>query len=114
MRRDPDDGSPFDGVFGGIARAASADDGTEAVDVYEYDDSIAVVADVPGVDREDISLECDGRTLAIRVADGPGRSRVRVDLPGYVDDGSAETAFNNGVLEVTLARDDDPANIGFH
>ncbi|WP_299236540.1 Hsp20/alpha crystallin family protein [Natronomonas sp.] len=114
MRRNPDDGTPFDGAFGGIGRAVSVDGGTEAVDIHEYDDSIAVVADVPGVDRDDISLNCDGRTLAIRVADGSRRSRVRVDLPGYVDDDSAETAFNNGVLEVTLDRDDDPANIGFH
>jgi HSP20 family protein len=116
MRRNPDDDEdPFGGSFGGIGRLLSgAEDGEkEPIDVHEYDDEIRVVADLPGAERADIDLECDGRALAITVASEPRPFAKRVDLPGYVDDGSIRTSFNNGVLEVTLDRDTDPANIGF-
>jgi HSP20 family protein len=51
--------------------------------------------------------------VAIRAATDPRPSLRRVDLPAYVDEQSARTDFNNGVLEITLDRDTDPANIGF-
>jgi HSP20 family protein len=51
--------------------------------------------------------------LAIRATRDPHPFVKRVDLPAYVDDQSARTSFNNGILEVTLDRDTDPANIGF-
>lgn len=116
MRRNSDDEeNPFGGSFDGIDRLKSgvADGGAEHVTVHEYDDRIAVVADLPGVEREDIDLQCDGRNLAIRASSEPRPFVRRVDLPTYVDDQSMRTNFNNGVLEVTLDRDSDPANIGF-
>ena len=115
MRRDRDDDEdPLGGVFDAIDQVTDGiEDRGEPVDIHEYDDRITVVADIPGVARDDIALECDGRNLAIHVAREPRPSRKRVDLPAYVDDGSMETSFNNGVLEVTLDRDTDPANIGF-
>jgi HSP20 family protein len=119
MRRNPgddDESGPFGGRFGGIEEllAGMTDGGAEAVDVHEYDDEIRVVADVPGTSRDRIDVRCDGRAVAIR-ADRDGPPFVaRVDLPAYVDDGSGELQFNNGVLEVTFDRDTDPANIGFH
>lgn len=116
MRRNSDDEeNPFGGVFDGIDQMnpRMADDGAEHITVHEYDDRIAVVADIPGVDREDIDLHCDGRNLAIRASSDPRPFFKRVDLPTYVDDQSIRTSFNNGVLEVTLDRDNDPANIGF-
>lgn len=116
MRRNSDDDeNPFGDTFGGIDELLSGSPGdeTEPVDVHEYDDEIRVVADIPDVSRDDIDIQCDGRTLAIRTARESHPFRKRVDLPAYVDDRSARTSFNNGVLEVVLDRDTDPANIGF-
>jgi HSP20 family protein len=116
MRRNPDDDDdPFGDTFGGLSEMLSgmAGDDTEPVDVHEYDDEIRVVADIPDASQEDIDTQCDGRILAIRVARAPRPVIRRVDLPAYVDDQSAEMSFNNGVLEVTLDRETDPANIGF-
>jgi len=117
MKRNPDDdenrfGDGADDA--GRAPAVAADGGGEPIDIHEYDDEVVVVADVPEADRSEIDLRCDGRTLAIRVDGTPRPSLKRVDLPAYVDDGSARTSFNNGVLEVTFERDNDPANIGFY
>ncbi|SDF22360.1 Hsp20/alpha crystallin family protein [Halorientalis regularis] len=116
MRRNPDDDDdPFGDSFGKINEMLSgmAGDETEPVDVHEYDDEIRVVADIPDASQDEIDTQCDGRILAIRVARDPRPVVKRVDLPSYVDDQSAETSFNNGVLEVTLDRQNDPANIGF-
>ncbi|WP_424016419.1 Hsp20/alpha crystallin family protein [Halorientalis pallida] len=115
MRRNPDDDDPFGDAFGGIGEMLSgmAGEDTEPVDVHKYDDEIRVVADIPDASQEEIDTQCDGRILAIRVARDPRPVVKRVDLPAYVDDESAETSFNNGVLEVTLDRQTDPANIGF-
>jgi HSP20 family protein len=116
MRRNSDDDEDsFGGVFGGIDEMLSGMTGEETapVDIHEYDDEIRVVADLPDATRDDIDIQCDGRTVAIRAATEPRPFGTRVDLPVYVDDQSAETSFNNGVLEITLDRDTDPANIGF-
>jgi HSP20 family protein len=116
MRRNSDDDeTPFGGAFNGFDEMLSgATSGESApVDIHEYDDEIRVVADLPDIDRDDIDVQCDGRILAIRAATEPRPFRKRVDLPAYVDEKSVRTNFNNGVLEITLDRDTDPANIGF-
>jgi HSP20 family protein len=113
MRRNSDDdedsfGDLFDELLPGMGG-----DESEPVDVHEYDDELRVVADIPDASKDEIDLQCDGRILAIAVAREPRPTIKRVDLPAYVDDGSIEASFNNGVLEVTLDREPDPANIGF-
>ena len=117
MRRKPDDDdeNPFGGLFGGIDEMLSgvAAGDHDPVDVYEYDDEIRVVADIPNTSRTEIETQCDGRILAIHADRDPRPFLARVDLPAYVDDQSAELSFNNGVLEVRLDRETDPANIGF-
>ena len=116
MRRNSDDDEDsFGGVFDGIEEMVSGMTGGEEVpvDIHEYDDEIRVVADLPDATRDDIDIDCDGRTVAIRAERESRPFGTRVDLPAYVDDQSVRTSFNNGVLEVTFDRDTDPANIGF-
>lgn len=116
MRRNSDDDEdPFGGVFDRTDGMLSGmvDEKTAPVDIHEYDDELRVVADLPDATLDDIDIQCDGRSLAIRVAAEPHPFVTRVDLPAYVDEQSVQTSFNNGVLEVTLDRDTDPANIGF-
>lgn len=117
MRRNSDDDeNPFGGVVDGIDERLSGMAGDDAapIDIHEYDDEIRVVADIPDATRDDIDIQCDGRTLAIRIESDQRPFVKRIDLPEYVDGQSAHTNYNNGVLEVTLDRDTDPANIGFH
>ncbi|MFW6448556.1 MAG: Hsp20/alpha crystallin family protein [Halobacteriota archaeon] len=72
------------------------------VDIYEEDGEVRVVADLPGVAKEDIEVKSDGRTVSIR-ADGERRSYdEEVHLPRRVDEDSARASYNNGVLEITF------------
>ena len=120
-RRDDD---PFDDLFREIERlmenvmgprgdVAFGPDGTADtyVDVHEYDDRVSVIADLPGVEKSDIDLQCTDRTLSIRAAGSTTSYAERVRLPVRVDENSASATYNNGVLEVSLARADDSSNI---
>ena len=121
MRRDDRD-DPFDDIFNEIERmmegmggdldAADAGFGGDAhVSVYETDEAIRVVADLPGVDKEDLRIKCDGRHVTIAASTGTSEYEERVELPARVDEHSASASFNNGVLEVTLDRTGSSANI---
>ena len=118
MRRDdPDD--PFGDIFDEIERMMNEMTGgdrtgfaTEThVDVYDEGERIRLVADLPGVEKDDIDLTCDGETLTISAASDRREYDERVRLPARVDEHSARATFNNGVLEVTLVRADHSADI---
>jgi HSP20 family protein len=81
------------------------------VDVHETDDSLRVVADLPGVEKDDVNLQCDGETLTIDAA-GSGREyHERVRLPARVDEHSASASYNNGILEVAFDRSEESTDI---
>jgi HSP20 family protein len=119
MRRDDRD-DPFDEFFREIERmmndvmddartrgGAGASDPSAAdvhLDVYEEDDRLRVVADIPGVDKQDIDLRCDGEVLTFDAAGAAREYHERVRLPTAVDEHSASASYNNGILEVTLPR----------
>lgn len=117
MRRNPDDDErpPFDSRPDSSDQPQHplADGGTDAVDVHEYEDTVSVVADIPDISEDDVDVQCDGRALAVRISTQPQPIVLQVDLPTYVDAHSAETHYNNGILEIALDQDYDPANIGF-
>jgi HSP20 family protein len=81
------------------------------LDIHERDDEIRVVADIPGVEKEAIELQCDGKTLHLEAGSGERRYDERISLPGRVDEHSASATYNNGVLEVAFDRVDDSTSI---
>jgi HSP20 family protein len=81
------------------------------LDVYEEADTLRVVADIPGVDRDAIDLKCDGTVLTLDATGTTREYHERVQLPATVDEHSAAASYNNGILEVTFDRVDDSANI---
>ncbi|MFB6111333.1 MAG: Hsp20/alpha crystallin family protein [Halobacteriaceae archaeon] len=122
MTRDDGD-DPFDDFFREIERmmnqafdgqssAGGTGFGSEThIDVHTTDGGVRVVADLPGVSQEDLSLRCDGSVLTISATSDRRDYDERVDLPVRVDEHSADATFNNGVLEVTFDRADDSADI---
>lgn len=75
------------------------------VDVVEEDDEILVVAEVPGVDRDEIKVRIKGTTLTIH-SENPDRPYHKViELPSRVKKDEAKSAIRNGVLEVRLKKE---------
>jgi len=81
------------------------------VDAYTTDDGVRLVADLPAVSKDELSLQCDGEALTISAASDRREYDETVELPVPVDEHSADATFNNGVLEVVFDRDDDSASI---
>jgi len=109
-------------VRAGSFRAGHTGDGRwrPAIDVYEADGVLHVVAELAGVREDQISVALDEDVLRIRgerspVCDDPQRSvhamgilygpfAADIYLPFSVDHDSVEATYENGMLHVTLNR----------
>lgn len=75
------------------------------VDVFEEDDGIRVLAEMPGVEEKDVSYELPGGDqLVIRATRGDRRYEKDVELPTAVIAEGAVQSFRNGIFELALKR----------
>ena len=74
------------------------------VDVIKGDEEIRVVAEVPGVAKEELKVTADENTVTIESLTGEQRYRKRIDLPETVDPKSAKSTYKNGILEVSFKK----------
>lgn len=97
----------------GAPRDASSTPAARSVhpstNVQEVDDEYRIVLDVPGVDKENISVSLDGDVLtltAVRHPDTPEAVRyVRTfSLPDGVDRDRVDAALSQGVLTLKLPK----------
>jgi HSP20 family protein len=74
------------------------------VDVIEEGEDVVVVAELPGVEKDQIKVRVKGTTLTIDV-DNPTRPYHKtIDLPTKVKKEESKSAIRNGVLEVRLKK----------
>ncbi|MFA4877760.1 MAG: Hsp20/alpha crystallin family protein [Methanoregula sp.] len=107
---------------GGVGdRMLPAIRGEFRIDVREHDNEVIVVADLPGVSKEAVSLQlpnpraleisCErsneseekGKDYYVRERVSGSMRRI-VALPADVSEGSSKASFRNGVLEVRLKK----------
>ena len=74
------------------------------IDVLEVEETVHVVAEIPGSEKENIRLNATDLILDIETIDGNPKYSERVELPVKVDPQSAKATYKNGVLEVTFKR----------
>ncbi len=109
-----------------LARSRGREEGlrsgmwTPAVDIYENNDSVVVKAELPGVERDQISVEVKDGILSLRgerrfekevkeesyhrIERSYGSFQRSFSLPVSVDQEKVTAHFRNGVLEVTLPK----------
>jgi HSP20 family molecular chaperone IbpA len=91
-----------------------------SIDVYETDTAFVLEADLPGVNSQDVRVECDNgdlvlqgsRTIEERRTEGQfhtmercsGSFLRRIKLPDSVDREEIHAEFKDGVLRVTLPK----------
>ncbi len=74
------------------------------VDVMETDGEVKVIAELPGVEKKDITLHGTKNTLMISV-DTPQRKYYKeVEMPTEIEPKQAKSSYKNGVLEVTVPK----------
>jgi len=74
------------------------------VDVIETDGEIHIVAELPGVEKNDIKLHGTEDSLTISVDTAQRKYYKEVMLPAKVKVKEAKTQYKNGVLEITLPK----------
>ena len=74
------------------------------VDVIEEENAVKVLAELPGVNKEDISLFLSDNVLTINVDTPERRYHKELSLPGEVDESSVRSTYTNGILETVLTK----------
>lgn len=93
------------GTFGAPRpKLAVKDEREPLVDAIVNDDTVKIVAELPGVEKSDIAVECDGRSLTLKVDTEKRRYYKRLELPAEVDPDTSKANYKNGVLELVLTR----------
>jgi HSP20 family protein len=72
------------------------------VDVVSSGKEVRVIVEMPGVNKEDINVSVNEKSMTISVDSGERGYHKELDLPGIVDPKGAKSKYNNGVLEVTI------------
>ncbi len=104
------DGKPQIEEFGNVRRIQGrpviSEEREPLVDVFEEEDGVVVIAELPGVDKEKIncSVSEDKKKLIIRASNHGRKYYKEVELPVEVDPSSAKASYKNGVLEVRLKK----------
>ena len=83
------------------------------VDSIETIDEVRAVAELPGVEKEDITLNATRNTLIIKVETKERKYLKELELPAEIDPKSAKSTYKNGVLEVTLKKVEKRKPTGF-
>ncbi len=80
------------------------------MDIFDEGNCIVVVAEVPGAEEHSIRVELEDHTLKL-FAGGRFRDyRGEVALPGEARAASLAWTLNNGVINLTLARENGDEN----
>ncbi len=90
------------------------------VDISETDDNIQIMADLPGVDKDDIEISIRNNVITIRgekrqeeEKEGEGFYKIERSygtfqrsfyLPSEIEEDRAEASFKDGVLKITLPK----------
>ncbi len=110
MRTGPD-GKPVFQRFGdAVGSGESVGNGISREplsDIIERGDTISVTVELPGIEKDYIDVDIDGRRMTITVDDQHRRIYKEIELPCGVDEESVKATFKNGVLEIILNKTGD-------
>jgi HSP20 family protein len=70
------------------------------VDVFEEDDHLLLLAELPGISKEDVRIDLKDDVLTISAERGDKKYRKEVLLPRSVPKEKMQVSCNNGVLEI--------------
>ena len=99
-------GRPVVNEFGNVQRQGkkvALEEREPLVDVIDEKDQVKVIAELPGVSKEEVKLSVKGNSLGIRVVNPERRYVKDVRLPVEVSK-NAKASFKNGILEVVLKK----------
>ena len=83
---------------------ASIEEKESIVDVFEEEDHVNVMAELPGIEEKDIKLKIKDNLLTITADTSEKKYCKEVKLPATVEKNSIKSKYRNGVLEIKLRK----------
>lgn len=74
------------------------------VDVFDEDDVLLVIAELPGVEEKDVQIEVHDGLLKLSTTIKGRRYAKELQLSCPVEESTMESAYKNGVLEIRLRK----------
>jgi len=74
------------------------------VDIFDEEDHILIVAEVPGVSEDDISVEVKGDILKLSAETGDRKYSKEILLSSKVREDKIESSYRNGIFEIKLMK----------
>jgi len=101
-------GAPIVEPFGNIKQTPtgpSVEDVREPLtDIFDEEHEIRVLAEMPGINRDDIHLDLKDDILDIRAESGKRKYHKEVLLPAPVKPATMTSRYNNGILEIKVSK----------
>ncbi|MFT3812173.1 MAG: Hsp20/alpha crystallin family protein [Acidovorax sp.] len=83
----------------------SAAERATGVQVQQDEKSVTLQLDVPGLTREQLQIDLDGKTVRLQTVEGAPRPLRRAwELASEIDAAASSAKLENGVLTLTLAK----------
>ncbi|MCS7367238.1 MAG: Hsp20/alpha crystallin family protein [archaeon YNP-WB-062] len=74
-------------------------------DIYEDEDKVRVILEMPGVDENKVKVEAlDERHIVVEGSNHDRKYRKEIEIPTDVDVDAAQAIYKNGVLEIRLPK----------
>ncbi len=104
-------GKPIVKEFGNVkpAMLPTSDTREPYVDVLVDDKEkiLKLVAEMPGVEKKDIKILVEGRTVNLDAVHGEKKYHTKVPIKQKVDEDSVKATYANGILEVKFKLKED-------
>jgi len=76
------------------------------VDVFDEGDHLMVLAEMPGVEAQDIRIDLEGREMDLSADRGTRRYHKRFELPWAADRNTLRVSEKNGIVEILCGKHD--------
>jgi HSP20 family protein len=81
-----------------------SDDPEPLIDIIEDDETVVVLASLPGLDKDDIDLRLTGDTLTFSIDAEDFEWYDELKLPVKVSPKSVRASYKNGILEIKMKK----------
>ena len=75
------------------------------VDIFDEEERILVIAELPGVSEGQVKIEVAGDILNLTASDGDRKYAKEILLPSKVKPQPVKSSYRNGILEITLEKE---------
>jgi len=74
------------------------------IDIFEEEDHITVLAELPGVDEKDVNIKADENTITITAENATKKYLKIVRLPTCIKKSTIKSTYRNNILQIRLEK----------